>query len=179
MSSLTSNEDKPPVSTTTTDQIQTADATIHEDLAADQLLNFLSAEIKVPQNVTEYAEYIYKKTSDSISFNDKDQNTVVAACLYIACRQMQVPRPFREVFASSTATIDDAMRSFEAMEGFFTAEATSWNAMQPQYTVVPENNSPWAVVDAIQRLQVECIEEEAAYNQALASGRILEPGMLG
>ena len=179
MSSLKSNEINPPVSTSTTDQIQTANATSHEDLEADKLLDSLSVELKVPQNVTKYAEYLYKKIWGSSNFNDKDQNTVVAACLYIACRQMQDPRPFRKVFASSTATIDDAMSNFEEMEGFFTGEARSWEAKHPQDESVHESNSPWAVVDTIQRLQVECIEEEEAYNQAFACGRILEPGMLG
>ena len=179
MSSLKSNEINPPVSTSTTNQIQTANATSHEDLEADKLLDSLSVELKVPQTVTDYAEYLYKKIWGSSNINEKDQNTVVTACLYIACHQLQVPRPFREIFASSTATVDDAMRSFEVMEDFFTGEARLWEAKQPQDETVHESNSPWAIVDTIQRLQVECLEEEDAYKQAFASGRILEPEVLG
>lgn len=172
MSPSKPNESQSPVFTTSSAQTQTTDLTNRKDSAADKVLDSLSAAIKVPQNVTNYAENLYKKAWNSRNFEKKDQNSVVGACIYIACRQMQVPRPFQEVFAFSTDTIDEAMSSFGAMEDFFVGETRSWKVKQSQYRIVHEINSPWAIVDAIQRLQVECIEEEEAYNQAVAGGRI-------
>lgn len=91
--------------------IQTLDAIDRKHLAAYQEFSVLSADIKASQNVTNYAKHLYRTAWDFGDFEDKDENTVVAAYLYIACHQMRVGHTCQKVFAISTATMVDLMRN--------------------------------------------------------------------
>ena len=45
--------------------------------------------------VSDHAKYLFKMTHDAGIFRGKSQETVIAGCIFIACRQCKVPRTFR------------------------------------------------------------------------------------
>lgn len=48
---------------------------------------------------------------------------MIAGCIFIACRQNQVPRTFREIFALTKVPKKEIGRVFKALEKFFAKEA--------------------------------------------------------
>ncbi|KAI9714091.1 MAG: hypothetical protein M1812_006538 [Candelaria pacifica] len=76
------------------------------------------------------AKQYYKQVDDAKAFKGKTQDAIIAGCLFIACRQNNVPRTFREIYALTKVSKKEIGRSFKALEKFF---ATS-NTMGPVNT---------------------------------------------
>ena len=56
------------------------------------------------------------KSTDAGVFRGKSQETIIAGCLFIACRQMGVPRTFREIFAVTKVSKAEIGRIFKVLE---------------------------------------------------------------
>jgi len=59
---------------------------------------------------------------DHKAFKGKPQEAIIAGCIFIACRQCQVPRTFREIFALTKVPKKEIGRVFKALEKFFAAQ---------------------------------------------------------
>ena len=91
-------------------------------LTAYKELGALCDAMSIPKTVSDYAKHLFKKVHDAGAFRGKSQETIVAGCLFIACRQLKVPRTFREIFALTKVTKAEIGRIFKALEKFFAAE---------------------------------------------------------
>ena len=91
-------------------------------LAAYKELGALCDAMSIPKSVSDYAKQLFKKVHDAGAFRGKSQETIVAGCLFIACRQMKVPRTFREIFALTRVTKAEIGRIFKSLEKFFAKE---------------------------------------------------------
>lgn len=58
----------------------------------------LCESIHIPKPVAETTKMLYKMTDDDKLFKGKSQDAVIAGCLFIACRQHDMGRSFREIF---------------------------------------------------------------------------------
>ena len=68
------------------------------------------------------AKYLYKVVDDAKAFKGKPQEVVIAGCIFIACRQLKVPRTFAEISAATKVPKHKIGRIFKALEEFFVAE---------------------------------------------------------
>lgn len=88
-------------------------------LAAYKHIGSLCDGIGIPKNVSDTAKHLFKIVHDENAFRGKSQETVIAGCIFIACRQCKVPRTFREIFDLTKVSKPEIGRVFKHLERFF------------------------------------------------------------
>ena len=91
-------------------------------LTAYKEIGAMCDAISLPKNVSDTAKHLFKQVNDANAFKGKSQETVVAGCIFISCRQCNVPRTFREIFALTKVPKKEIGRIFKALEKFFMAQ---------------------------------------------------------
>ncbi|KAI1817995.1 cyclin-like protein [Poronia punctata] len=86
--------------------------------------------MNIAKTVQDAAKHIFKMTDDAKLFKGKSQEVIIAGCIFIACRQNNVPRTFREVFALTKVPKKEIGRTFKMLEKFLQDNA-------PKETGVP------------------------------------------
>ena len=71
--------------------------------------------------VIDTAKHLFKMVEDGKAFKGKSQDALIAGCIFIACRQNNVPRTFREIFSMTNVTKKEIGRTFKVLEQFFAA----------------------------------------------------------
>ena len=64
----------------------------------------------------------YKLAEESRKFKGKAQDVLIAANVFIACRQNGVPRSFKEIMALTQVPKKEIGRTYKALENFFKKE---------------------------------------------------------
>lgn len=75
--------------------------------------------VNIPKNVSDTAKHLFKLVDDAKAFKGKSQEAIIAGCIFIACRQCNVPRTFREIFALTKVSKKEIGRTFKSLEKFF------------------------------------------------------------
>lgn len=88
-------------------------------LAAYKEIGSLCDGMSIPKNVSDTAKHLFKIVHDENAFRGKSQETVIAGCIFIACRQCKVGRSFQEIFALTKVSKPEIGRIFKALEKFF------------------------------------------------------------
>ena len=91
-------------------------------LAAYKEIGAFCDGLSLPKNVSDTAKHLFKVVHDKGAFKGKSQETVIAGCIFIACRQCRVPRTFREIFALTRVPKPEIGRIFKSLEKFFAAQ---------------------------------------------------------
>ena len=91
-------------------------------LTAYKEVGALCDAIGIPKNVSDTAKHLFKMVHDAGAFRGKSQETIIAGCIFIACRQCKVDRTFREIFALTKVSKAEIGRIFKALEKFFAAQ---------------------------------------------------------
>lgn len=73
----------------------------------------------IPKNVADRAKLLFKMVDDDKAFRGKSQDVIIAGCIFIACRQLRVPRSFTEIFAVTKVSRKEIGRIYKALEKFF------------------------------------------------------------
>lgn len=69
--------------------------------------------ISLPTTIKDRANKLFKQVYESKSLRGRSNDAISAACLYISCRQEQVPRTFKEICAISRISKKEISRSFK------------------------------------------------------------------
>ena len=77
----------------THDKLTKALMTAYKDIDA------FCQSMSIPSKVSDQAKYLFKQVYEAGAFKGKSQETIIAGVIFIACRQLGVPRTFREIFA--------------------------------------------------------------------------------
>ncbi|KAI2616140.1 cyclin-like protein [Hypomontagnella submonticulosa] len=85
-------------------------------LAAYREISNLCDAIGVSKSVQDAAKHIFKMTEDRKMFKSKPQEAVVAGCIFIACRQSDAPRTFREIHSLTKTPKKVIGKTFKALE---------------------------------------------------------------
>ncbi|MCJ1441352.1 MAG: transcription initiation factor IIB [Stictis urceolatum] len=88
-------------------------------LSAYKEIGAMCDAIHLSKTVSDTVKHLFKMVNDAGAFRGKSQETVIAGCIFIACRQCKVPRTFREVFALTNVPKKEIGRIFKALEKFF------------------------------------------------------------
>lgn len=91
-------------------------------LTAYKEVGALCDAIGIPKNVSDTAKHLFKMVHDAGAFRGKSQESIIAGCIFIACRQCKVDRTFREIFALTKVSKAEIGRIFKALEKFFAAQ---------------------------------------------------------
>jgi transcription initiation factor TFIIB len=83
----------------------------------------------LPRSVSDTAKMLYRRTEEEKLLRGKQPDAIVAACLFIACRQAAVPRTFREIVELTNVPKKQIGQCYKALERSFnlTPGATSAN----------------------------------------------------
>ncbi|PSR92190.1 transcription initiation protein [Coniella lustricola] len=80
----------------------------------------LADTLQVGVAVRDYALHIFKLADEKKFLKGKPQDAVIAGAIFIACRQNNVPRTFREVFNLTKVSKKEIGRVFKALEKWLT-----------------------------------------------------------
>lgn len=78
----------------------------------------LCEAINMGQNVINAAKHIFKLVDKHKFMKGKSQDAVIAGCIFIACRQNNVPRTFKEIFNLTSVSKKDVGRVFKNLQAF-------------------------------------------------------------
>ncbi|KAG5985097.1 hypothetical protein E4U55_001601 [Claviceps digitariae] len=74
--------------------------------------------INMGQNVSNAAKHIFKLVDKHKFMKGKPQDVVIAGCIFIACRQNNVPRTFKEIFQLTRVSKKEVGRIFKHLQSF-------------------------------------------------------------
>lgn len=66
-------------------------------LTAFHQISNMCDSYSLPRNISDTAKQLYKRADDEKLLRGKSVDAIIAACIFIACRQAHVPRTFREI----------------------------------------------------------------------------------
>ncbi|KAF4581040.1 transcription initiation protein [Ophiocordyceps camponoti-floridani] len=78
----------------------------------------LCEAINMGHNVSNAAKHIFKLVDKYKFMKGKPQEAVIAGCIFIACRQNNVPRTFREIFNLTSVSKKEVGRVFKQLQKF-------------------------------------------------------------
>ncbi|KAL9107486.1 MAG: hypothetical protein Q9227_007587 [Pyrenula ochraceoflavens] len=76
----------------------------------------------IPANVKNTAKSYYKATQDGNAFKGKPVEVIIAACIFLACRQCGVGRSFNEIFSMTSVPKKDIGRLFKKLESYLSTQ---------------------------------------------------------
>ncbi len=97
--------------------------------------------ISLPRSIADIARHLFKRVDDSKALKGKSQESIIAACIFVACRQGQVPRTIKEIVTLTNVPKKEIGRSFKILERMLTAEGTSLNGNATAGTYVPTKST--------------------------------------
>ncbi|CAG8767822.1 12851_t:CDS:1, partial [Acaulospora colombiana] len=86
-------------------------------------------QYSLPRSVSDTAKMLYRRCEEEKLLRGKQPDAIVAACLFIACRQASVPRTFREIVELTNVPKKQIGQCYKALERAFnlTPGATAAN----------------------------------------------------
>lgn len=78
----------------------------------------LTDSINCGAQASNAAKHIFKLVEDHKALKGKSQEAIIAGCIFIACRQTNVPRTFRELHSLTKVSKKEIGRVFKALEMF-------------------------------------------------------------
>ena len=78
----------------------------------------LCEAINLGQNVSNAAKHIFKLVDKYKFMKGKPQEAVIAGCIFIACRQNNVPRTFRDIYNLTSVSKKEIGRVFKQLQKF-------------------------------------------------------------
>jgi transcription initiation factor TFIIB len=82
-------------------------------LAAFKSISMMCERIGLPRLIADRGKQLYKLVEDEKLTKGKVNDGIVAACIYVACRQEKVPRTFKEISALTLVSKKDIGRCYK------------------------------------------------------------------
>jgi len=94
-------------------QRKTMGSTDSQMISAMQAIREISDRINISKSIQDRAAENYKRVLDSKQLHGKKTEVQAAACLYIACREEDAPRTFKEICAASPVNVKEIERCYK------------------------------------------------------------------
>lgn len=76
-------------------------------------------QFSLPKTISDIAKQLYKRSDEEKLLRGKPLDAVIAACIFIACRQAHVPRTFREICTLTHVPKKTLGQCYKALEQAF------------------------------------------------------------
>jgi len=76
-------------------------------------------QFSLPKTISDIAKQLYKRSDEEKLLRGKSLDAVIAACIFIACRQAHVPRTFREICQLTHVSKKTLGQCYKALEQAF------------------------------------------------------------
>jgi len=97
-------------------------------------------QFSLPKTISDIAKQLYKRSDEEKLLRGKPLDAVIAACIFIACRQAHVPRTFREICNLTHVSKKTLGQCYKALEQAFNlTPGASAHANSASSTTGPEN----------------------------------------
>lgn len=127
-----------------------------QDKASKQLMQSyrdiqsLTDSLNCGAQASNAAKHIFKLVEDNKALKGKSQEAIIAGCIFIACRQTNVPRTFRELHALTKVSKKEIGRVFKQLESFLqkmggeeeVVKASAFAQFNTQYTAKGSTSAP-------------------------------------
>lgn len=87
-------------------------------LNAFKTISIMCDRIGLPKVISDRAKQLFKKVDDEKIMKGKTSDGIVAACIYVACRQEKVPRTFKEISALTLVPTRDIGRCYKLLSPY-------------------------------------------------------------
>ncbi|PVV05175.1 hypothetical protein BB560_000309 [Smittium megazygosporum] len=84
--------------------------------------------IDLPKSIGDVAKQLYKEVEDKKLLRGKSNESIIAACIFIACRQENVPRTFKEIFALTRVPKRDIGRVVKELQRLLKTNVSSMSS---------------------------------------------------
>ena len=81
-------------------------------------------QISLPRKIHDIAKQLFKRVEDEKLLRGKSSSAVIAACIFIACRQAKVPRTFKEICQLTRVPKKAIGQCFKTLELAFETSST-------------------------------------------------------
>ncbi|KAI8623615.1 cyclin-like protein [Xylariaceae sp. FL1651] len=105
-----------------------------------EISNFCDA-MNIAKTTQDAAKHIFKMTDDAKLFKGKSTEVIIAGCIFIACRQSNAPRTFREIFALTKVPKKEIGRTFKMLEKFLQSNPSANTYLRPNEDGGPTTSS--------------------------------------
>lgn len=95
---------------------------------ANKELNEMAERLSVDSSIVNNAQHIYYTVHKNKIVKGRNNQAVIAACMYIACNNESVPRTFKEICAVSSSSKKDIGRCFKIIRN---EVETNYNSTTP------------------------------------------------
>lgn len=95
-------------------------------------------QFSLPKTISDIAKQLYKRADEEKLLRGKPYDAVVAACIFIACRQAHVPRSFKEICNLTHVSKKTLGQCYKLLEAQFNLTPGGANAREP-VTTGPED----------------------------------------
>lgn len=94
-------------------------------MEASELIDALCKESGIPSVVADLAKYFFKEAYGGGIYRHScgNNNGMVAACIFIACRQSETSRSFQEIAKLTNISKAEVGRNFKMLDMFFANQA--------------------------------------------------------
>jgi len=97
-------------------------------------------QFSLPKTISDIAKQLYKRSDEEKLLRGKPLDAVIAACIFIACRQAHVPRTFREICNLTHVSKKTLGQCYKALEQAFNlTPGSSAHTAASSATTGPEN----------------------------------------
>jgi len=97
-------------------------------------------QFSLPKTISDIAKQLYKRSDEEKLLRGKPLDAVIAACIFIACRQAHVPRTFREICTLTHVSKKVLGQCYKALEQAFNlSPGASHNNNNRSVPTGPEN----------------------------------------
>ncbi|OLL22397.1 Transcription initiation factor IIB, partial [Neolecta irregularis DAH-3] len=121
-------------------------------LSAYKDIGSMGDAIGLTKIVCDTARQIYKKVDDNKALKGKSHESIIAACIFIACRQCHVPRTFKEICALTRVPKKEIGRVFKTLEKMLNDEPVPQSSNELQYQSSGSTNAQDLMVRFCNRL---------------------------
>ncbi|GAA5860163.1 hypothetical protein JCM8547_009210 [Rhodosporidiobolus lusitaniae] len=75
--------------------------------------------ISLPKSIIDTTKMLFKRVDEEKVLRGKSEAAIIAACIFIACRQGRVPRTFKEIVALTSVSKKDIAAAFKQIDKLF------------------------------------------------------------
>ncbi|GAA6007280.1 hypothetical protein JCM10207_001569 [Rhodosporidiobolus poonsookiae] len=75
--------------------------------------------ISLPKSIIDTTKMLFKRVDEEKVLRGKSEAAIIAACIFVACRQGRVPRTFKEIVALTNVSKKDIAAAFKQIDKLF------------------------------------------------------------
>ena len=98
-------------------------------MAAYKQIGNLGDNIGLSAVIINHSKHLFKIIHDANAFRGKPQDTLIASCIFVACRQCDSSRTFKDIYKYTGKTKKEVGRMFKLLMKFFQARKETSQSM--------------------------------------------------